>query len=149
MYTDLSLVDKYEMPDDEYAKRTGTVLEFKQRNRLGRFAETDGAKPPDEGSDPDAFSADADRITVGARCRVMPEAAATIEKRGVVAFVGKTKFKPGYWVGIIYDEPLGKNDGVVGGERYFTCPPLRGAFVRPNRVETGDFPEIDLLDEEL
>ena len=48
-------------------------------------------------------------ITVGARCEV-ESSKEGFHKRGTVLYVGETKFSKGIWIGIEYDEPIGKND---------------------------------------
>ncbi|XP_068626995.1 kinesin-like protein KIF13A [Battus philenor] len=53
---------------------------------------------------------------------------------GVVAYVGPTHFAHGLWVGVELDAPIGKNDGSVGGTRYFTCRARHGIFVRPDKL---------------
>lgn len=49
----------------------------------------------------------------------------------------------GFWAGVQYDEPVGKNDGTIKGVQYFSCLPNYGAFVRPDTVTAGDFPPLD------
>lgn len=140
--TDTSQVDKFELTEAEYAARPDTVLAYKQRHQVGRFAPKEEVKirPTPEIN-----------IPVGSRCEV-ESSEPGLSKRGTVRFVGQTKFGSGdgVWVGVEYDEPFGKNDGSVQGERYFECRPKYGVFVRPEKVKVGDFPpeEID-LDEEM
>ncbi|XP_072545218.1 CAP-Gly domain-containing linker protein 4 isoform X2 [Salminus brasiliensis] len=57
------------------------------------------------------------------------------QRTGVVRFYGKTSFAPGFWLGIELDKPSGKNDGSVGGVKYFSCPPKHGVFAPPSRVQ--------------
>lgn len=42
------------------------------------------------------------------------------ECQGVIAYVGYPFFASGKWVGVILDEPKGKNNGTVKGKVYFT-----------------------------
>ncbi|KDR80881.1 hypothetical protein GALMADRAFT_241369 [Galerina marginata CBS 339.88] len=141
--TDVTQVEKFELSDAEYAQRRDTVLAYKQRNKVGRFAEQ-GATPEPETS---AMAVD---IAVGSRCEV-ESAEAGFSKRGTVRFVGPTKFSKGTWVGVEYDEPIGKNDGSVQGERYFSCPQNHGVFVKPEKLRVGDYPveELNFEDEEI
>ncbi|KAG1863550.1 CAP Gly-rich domain-containing protein [Suillus subalutaceus] len=129
--SDVSQVEKFEISDDAYAQRTDSVLAYKQRHKVGRFA-----PPSTEPTPPEP----AVNIPIGSRC-----------ERGAVRFVGHTEFAAGLWVGIEYDEPMGKNDGSLKGVQYFTCRPNYGVFVRPAKVTVGDFPveEIDFDDEEI
>ncbi|KAI0642055.1 CAP Gly-rich domain-containing protein [Trametes meyenii] len=139
--SDTSQVDKFELSQAEYAQRQDTVLAYKQRHKIGRFAE----KPEEE--TPKVPTVD---IPIGARCEV-ESTEENFSKRGTVRFVGPTEFAKGIWVGIEYDEPIGKNDGSVKGKRYFQCPPSSGVFVKPERVKVGNFPveELNFDDEEM
>lgn len=138
--SDTSQVEKFELSDEAYAKRTDTVLAYKQRHKMGRFGTPSESSPVPQVN-----------IPIGARCEV-ESTEHDLHKRGTVRFVGPTKFAgTGVWVGVEYDEPIGRNDGSVQEERYFTCRPNYGVFVRPERLKIGDFPveEIDFDDEEM
>jgi tubulin-specific chaperone B len=68
-------------------------------------------------------------------------------------YVGEVEEIPngaGKWIGVQLDEPVGKNDGSLNGKRYWGTNaggPKYGVFVRPERVEVGDWPVLDDLDD--
>lgn len=91
-------------------------------------------------------------IEVGMRCQVQPGS-----RRGSVSYVGlvpELAADGGHWVGITFDEPVGKTDGSImcnrSGEKkqYFVAMPQYASFVRGKNVEVGDFPELDIFDED-
>uniref|UniRef100_A0AC11DHL0 Tubulin folding cofactor B n=1 Tax=Ovis aries TaxID=9940 RepID=A0AC11DHL0_SHEEP len=146
-YEDISKVEKYEISQEAYEQRQDSIRSFLKRNKLGRFSEEERAQQEAENSKRlIEEEAQASTIPVGSRCEV--RAPGQPPRRGTVMYVGLTDFKPGYWIGVRYDEPLGKNDGSVNGKRYFECQAKYGAFVKPSVVTVGDFPEEDYgLDE--
>eukprot|EP00736_Rhodelphis_marinus_P010270 Rmarinus@m.6239 len=145
---DLSLVKKYVMDDETYNKRDQTYRKFKEeklaedptwtlekemKRRKDPNWEPPAPKDPEYG---------ADMIVgweVGNRCEVNPGG-----RRGTLRYIGKAEpLGPGYWVGVEYDEPVGKNNGTVKGEKFFECADKYGGMLRPEKLTVGDFPEID------
>ena len=151
-YMDTTGVEKYTMPESEYEKKTDSVLSWKKAQKLGRFdpntaahSEARKAALEDEARERE--------IEVGKRCRVGEDDT----RRGQVMYMGEVPEIPGegLWVGIRLDDPVGKNDGSVGGKRYWshghcseaTAGMKYGVFVRPNRVEMGEWPPFNDLED--
>uniref|UniRef100_A0A0N5ATI9 CAP-Gly domain-containing linker protein 1 n=1 Tax=Syphacia muris TaxID=451379 RepID=A0A0N5ATI9_9BILA len=65
---------------------------------------------------------------IGDRCKVGG-------REGNVVFIGPTSFAPGEWIGIVFDEPVGKNDGSVDGKQYFKCEKNHGLFCKSSKLE--------------
>ncbi|TYG74188.1 hypothetical protein E1A91_D04G155000v1 [Gossypium mustelinum] len=100
---DTSLVEKYSISEDEYNKRSGTFRKFKEQ-----MASQNPSAFRNKMSD-DYMEDLCTNIKVGDRCEVDPG-----EKRGVVKYVGRAEaLGPGFWIGVQYDEPLGKHDGML------------------------------------
>lgn len=129
-------VEKYEMAPEMYAKRTDTVKAFLIKNKIGQYNE-DYNKKKEKAQEEEKELIKA--IDVGSRCKVNTSNA--LAKLGVVLYKGLVEGLSGHWIGVKYDEPLGKNDGSYKDKEYFKCPPNYGAFVKPQNVLCGDFPE--------
>ncbi|KAK1970327.1 CAP-Gly domain-containing protein [Colletotrichum eremochloae] len=146
-FTDTSGVEKYVMPEEEYAKKSDSVLAWKKAQKLGRF---DPNAPSHEQAKIDALQQEIEQkgIQVGKRCRVGGEDS----RRGTIKYVGDVKEIPGGlgpWIGVHLDEPVGKNDGSIAGTRYWgeESTLKHGVFVRPERVEVGDWPVLNDLED--
>lgn len=161
---DVSKVEKFVLSDEAYDARENTYRKFKESKlkddptwtlekelamRKGTWV-----PPKPKVDDPDFGKSDAEvrgivnafaNAPAGAppRCSCEPG-----DRRGVVLHVGPVEGLPaGWWIGVKYDEPLGRNDGSVKGVRIFECPPSYGGFLRPDKVQVGEqFTPIDDLE---
>lgn len=141
---DTSLVPKYTLSDEAYAKKQGSYAKFreKMREKDPSWTMAGAIRKKQQESQNKSLP---EGIAVGRRCSVTPGG-----KRGEVAFVGEDlkDLPSGWWIGVRYDEPVGKNDGSVKGVRYFTAPDKFGGLVRPTNVAVGDYPPLSIDDEE-
>lgn len=69
-------------------------------------------------------------FNLGDRVKVLKK-----NEKGRIAFIGKTNFSDGTWVGVILDNAVGKNNGTVADTCYFKCPTNNGIFVKASQLE--------------
>jgi len=158
-FTDTSSVEKYQMPETQYEQLSDSVLAWKKKQKLGRFDPNakSAAVMAEERRTKDEEEIKKKGIEIGMRCRVGRDDG----RRGIVRFVGEIVGLGGEretgcrWVGVELDEPVGRNDGsakveVEGGalesKRVFECKDKFGVFIRPEKVEVGEWPPLDDLE---
>lgn len=73
------------------------------------------------------------RAQVGDRVVVETPSDGRGERPAEIHYIGKVpEIAPGYWIGVVYDERVGRNNGSVSDQVYFDCAPFFGGFVRPS-----------------
>uniref|UniRef100_A0A915J1J4 CAP-Gly domain-containing protein n=1 Tax=Romanomermis culicivorax TaxID=13658 RepID=A0A915J1J4_ROMCU len=109
---------------------------FCRLEKLTKIVERSPSPPNQDApsNEDEFFGSSSTSLRVGDRAAVL----GSPDKKGVVRFLGVTKFAAGRWAGLELDNPNGKNDGSVQGERYFTCRPRYGVFVPVSKLIPTD-----------
>lgn len=68
-------------------------------------------------------------------------------KKGRIAYIGTVHFSKGEMAGVHLDEPIGKNNGTVGGILYFQTQPRHGVFSRLHRLSLRPMSDHDTYEE--
>lgn len=140
-------VEKFDLTDKQYEQRRNTVRDYLKSNRLGKYNEEE-MKAIEERKKEEQLEQEkkAAGINIGDRCLVTAKGP---RRLGTIRYKGEFHMKPGIFIGVEYDEPLGIHDGTVDGHKYFECQMKYGSMVPIGAVEVGDFPrESDGLDDD-
>lgn len=109
-FEDVQHVERFKLATEEYDKRTDTVKSFLQKNKLGKYNEAEmAARLEAKKKELEEEMELAKKCNLGDRCEVSVPGQAI--RRGTVKYVGELDDKVGWWVGVQYDEPLGKHNG--------------------------------------
>lgn len=102
-------VEKFDLTDKQYDQRRNTVREYLKTNRLGKYNEEE-MKALEERKQQEQLEQEtkAASINIGDRCLVTAKGP---RRLGTVRYKGSFHVKPGIFIGVEYDEPLGIHNG--------------------------------------
>jgi len=121
------------MSNEQYDKMDGTYRQWRKDQGLrvrDMNNQNTSAPSPTAKKAPKGSASKPEGINIGDKCVDRDQ-----RRAGVVRFVGTTSFGSGWWVGVEFELPLGKNDGTVEGVKYFECSPKHGSFLPGEKVD--------------
>lgn len=102
-------VEKFELTQKQYDERRNTVRDYLKTRRLGKYNEEE-MKAIEERKKEEQLEQEkkAEAMNIGDRCMVTTKGPRRI---GTVRYKGPFHLKPGIFIGVEFDEPLGIHDG--------------------------------------
>ncbi|CAF3438517.1 unnamed protein product [Rotaria sp. Silwood2] len=134
------LPEKYRMSDEAYAQRKGTLKDYLQKNKLGKYCDQNALLQSISNNNKQQIRKLCDlnriklkKIEIGMYVKVN-EPMLNI-RYGEVVYIGMLRGIYDEFIGVIFDSPCGDSNGSDGIIRYFDAKRKHASFVRPEYIE--------------
>jgi tubulin-folding cofactor B len=131
------------MSDEVYAQRKGTLKDYLQRNKLGKYSEQHLSLPSLSNNNNNSNQQKhklcklnrikLEKIEIGMSVQVNEPILNT--RYGEVVYIGMLRGIYDEFIGVIFDGPWGDSNGCDGIIRYFDAKRKHASFIRPEYVE--------------
>jgi tubulin-folding cofactor B len=131
------LPEKYRMSDEVYAQRKGTLKDYLQRNKLGKYSNSNSALSNNNNQQKQKLRElnriKLKKIQIGMHVEVNEP---KLKRRyGEVVYIGMLRGICDEFIGVSFDGPIGDSNGCDGIIRYFDAKRKHASFVRPEYIE--------------
>jgi tubulin-folding cofactor B len=135
------LPEKYRMSDEVYSQRKGTLKDYLQRNKLGKYSESNLSLPSLSNNNSNQQKhklrelnrIKLKKIEIGMSVQVNEPILNT--RYGEVIYIGMLRGIHDEFIGVIFNGPWGDSNGCDGIIRYFDAKRKHASFIRPEYIE--------------
>lgn len=130
------LPDKYRMSDEVYSQRKGTLKDYLQRHKLGKYSDrnlTISNKNHGKSHLRELNRMKLKKLSIGMQVQVTEPLMS--KRSGEVVYIGMLRGVHDEFIGVIFDGPWGDSNGCDGIIRYFDAQRKHASFVRPEYIE--------------
>ena len=132
------LPEKYRMSDEVYAQRKGTLRDYLQNHKLGKYRETQSSNNNNNNQQRKQQLREINRLKlkeleIGMQISVNEPM--TNRKYGEIVYIGILRGIYDEFIGVLFDGPYGDSNGCDGIIRYFDAKRKHASFIRPEYIE--------------